>query len=172
MTRDLDHTSSLSLICYDGSESSIEAVQQFAQMFPNTKAVIFNAWHAYRHAQTSYPGWSDYIECIESARERESLKLVEEGTRLARYSGLNARGEAYCYDGPSGRAIVERAAIGDCLMVVVGSLGHSALGGALLGSVSRFVLHHCSIPVLVVRLDKSAQSDSEPAREAALDLAQ
>ena len=38
----------------------------------------------------------------------------------------------------------------DTRLVVVGSRGHGAVGGALLGSVGLHLLHHADCPVLIV----------------------
>lgn len=50
--------------------------------------------------------------------------------------------------GPAGPALVAEAASAELL--VVGTRGHSAIGGMLLGSVSTYCAEHSSCPVLVV----------------------
>lgn len=50
-----------------------------------------------------------------------------------------------------GREICERAEGLGADVIVIGSHGSSHTGELLLGSVSQFVLHHASCPVLVVR---------------------
>jgi nucleotide-binding universal stress UspA family protein len=48
------------------------------------------------------------------------------------------------------RDVLTRAAQGSDLLVV-GSRGHGAVGGFLLGSVSAYCVHHATVPVVVVR---------------------
>jgi nucleotide-binding universal stress UspA family protein len=55
---------------------------------------------------------------------------------------------------PVGRAadlIAETAAGGSFDLIVMGSHGHSAVGGLLLGSVTQSVLAQCKVPLLIVR---------------------
>ena len=49
-------------------------------------------------------------------------------------------------------------------MVVVGSRGMGLIGGSMLGSVSRVLLHHAQCPVIVTDADavKVAESVSTP----------
>jgi len=47
--------------------------------------------------------------------------------------------------------IAELAKQGHFDLIVMGSHGHSSLGGAVLGSVTTRVLGHCQTPVLVIR---------------------
>lgn len=50
--------------------------------------------------------------------------------------------------GPAGEALVEES--GQVDLLVVGTRGHSGLGGLLLGSVSTYCAEHSKCPVLVV----------------------
>jgi nucleotide-binding universal stress UspA family protein len=52
--------------------------------------------------------------------------------------------------GSAGPALVDVAADLDAAFIVVGSVGHGAIVGALLGSVSEYCIHHATCPVVVV----------------------
>ena len=52
------------------------------------------------------------------------------------------------------------AAAEDADLLVVGARGHGAVGSAVLGSVSTWLLHHCKIPIVVVPF--AAPSEKEP----------
>jgi len=53
--------------------------------------------------------------------------------------------------GHPAETIAARAAAAGSELIVMGSHGHSALGGAVLGSVASGVLARCKVPVLLVR---------------------
>lgn len=78
--------------------------------------------------------------------DRESL---EEAVELAAQKGLEAKAELV--RGNPAHAIVAYAESVDADLIVVGSRGHGTIAGALLGSVSRSVLHEAKRPVLIVR---------------------
>jgi nucleotide-binding universal stress UspA family protein len=63
-----------------------------------------------------------------------------------RYPDLNVRRVAVA--GGAAAALIRASS--DASLAVVGSRGHGALAGALLGSVGRHVLHHAECPVAVV----------------------
>ncbi|QLP99774.1 MAG: universal stress protein [Burkholderiaceae bacterium] len=53
--------------------------------------------------------------------------------------------------GAAGETIAKVGAEGRFDLIVMGSHGHSALAGLVLGSVATQVLAHCKVPVLLVR---------------------
>lgn len=53
--------------------------------------------------------------------------------------------------GEAAEVILDEAQSGDYDMIVLGSHGHSALKGLILGTVHSKILHHASRPVLIVR---------------------
>jgi nucleotide-binding universal stress UspA family protein len=65
--------------------------------------------------------------------------------------------------GPADKAILERVENGEHDLVVMGSRGLGAAGSLLLGSVSRGVIAHSPVPVLVVRANETETEEDEAA---------
>jgi nucleotide-binding universal stress UspA family protein len=63
-------------------------------------------------------------------------------------------------DQPIRRAVIRQIEQGHHDLVVMGSRGRGAVRSALLGSVSRYVLHHSLAPVLIVHAERSRQHKS------------
>jgi nucleotide-binding universal stress UspA family protein len=63
--------------------------------------------------------------------------------------------------------VAEVAAQADADLIVVGTRGHSALGGLVLGSVTQRLLHIAACPVLAVPPLKGAHAETPPAAAAA-----
>lgn len=139
------------LICYDGSTASKQAIATAANTFPAAQAVVLNVWQPVAGLGFSYMGVSGDIDDINASVEQASHQAAEEGAQLAHDAGLDAHPEILQADGSVGNAVTERCNQHDCDIVVVGTSRRSAIGGALLGSVSNAVIHHSDLPVLVVR---------------------
>jgi nucleotide-binding universal stress UspA family protein len=73
--------------------------------------------------------------------------------------GVRSRADTKLTHGSAGPSIAEEAAAGDYDLLIVGSRGHSALGGLFLGSVSLHLAHASPIPILIVQL-KEKDTDS------------
>jgi nucleotide-binding universal stress UspA family protein len=54
-------------------------------------------------------------------------------------------------EGPAAEAILRVAKLEGCDLIIMGSRGLGMVQGLLLGSVSYRVLHHATIPVLIVQ---------------------
>lgn len=64
-------------------------------------------------------------------------------------AGLTA--ELHVLVGEAAAAITDFADSHGCSLILVGTRGHSGLAGTLLGSVAMKVVHHSSVPVLLIR---------------------
>ncbi|HWG60536.1 MAG TPA: universal stress protein [Streptosporangiaceae bacterium] len=60
-------------------------------------------------------------------------------------------------------ALIRQIKQGHYDLVVMGSRGRGAVRAALLGSASHYVLHHCSIPVLIVHAERSPTGETPAA---------
>jgi len=105
---------------------------------------IVHAW--------SYPSWATgyFVSPVEidQAEEwaKESLDSVLADSR-EQLIGLSA--ESILVEGPAAKVLIDESKDADLL--VVGSRGRGGFSGLLLGSVSQYVAHHCSCPVVIVR---------------------
>lgn len=74
---------------------------------------------------------------------------LDEAVELAEVRGLE--GATRLLSGDAAHEIAAFADVVDADLIVVGSRGHGAISSALIGSVSRGVLHKTTRPVLIVR---------------------
>jgi nucleotide-binding universal stress UspA family protein len=154
-------TSAPLLVAYDGSDLSRHAIEQAAAILPGTRTVVLHVYELSAPLPPTAVGAAMAVpadvaqevdeRAAESARERAD-EIAREGAGLAEGAGLPATSEAALARGTAGIAdvIVGRAASAGTALIVLGSHGRSAIGAALLGSVSTAVLHRSTVPVLVV----------------------
>jgi nucleotide-binding universal stress UspA family protein len=79
----------------------------------------------------------------------EGLKALAEAQRRLEAAGIAP--QLHVSVGDSAETIVEFAKSRGCEQILIGTRGHTGLGGTLLGSVASKVTHLAHMPVLVVR---------------------
>jgi nucleotide-binding universal stress UspA family protein len=137
------------LIATDGSEYTKEAVStglHFAQILKADATAL------YVIDQTSFVSFpiDSSIVSVYSLLENEGKRAVEEVKREGEQMGVNV--STVVVEGSPTRKIVEMAA--DFDLVVLGTLGRSALSKLFMGSVAERVTRYAPCPVLVVRSKK------------------
>ena len=92
------------------------------------------------------PFWTD-AELERQAEEvlEHAEELVPDDVRVSTFVGR----------GPAADAILKRVECGQHDLVVMGSRGLGTVGACVLGSVSRAVVAHSPVPVLVARVERS-----------------
>jgi nucleotide-binding universal stress UspA family protein len=133
----------------DGSEASKAALRWAVDeaRARDARVTVVHAWRV-PVEYGMYEGMSvpeSTVEEIEKAAEQTARETVADV--LGSDTSVPVTTDVRC--GPPSRELVEAAADADLL--VVGSEGHGAFAGMLLGSVSLHVLHHAPCAVTVVR---------------------
>lgn len=136
------------VIATDGSPSAREAVEFGLELAAEqgAKAVFVHVAPAVDVLPTGGFGMSSARPHELTEGDRGSL---EEAGSLAAERGIEATTEMLRGD-PVDEIVAHADSI-DADLIVVGSRGHGTIASALLGSVSRGVLHEARRPVLVVR---------------------
>lgn len=86
---------------------------------------------------------------IEERLQGQGLRVLEEARKNVGEPSVEVTTELLL--GDPGAGLCAAAAENQVDYVVIGSRGRNSLQSLLLGSVSRYVVHHCSRPVVVVR---------------------
>jgi nucleotide-binding universal stress UspA family protein len=133
------------LVAYDGSDHSrtaLDTAVNIAQCFHGKLTVLY--------AFDKVPlvlGDDETERFIERAMSKGREKLAEATLHL-RDTGIEFSTDTV--EGPAAEAILRVADVEACDLIVMGSRGLGMVQGLLLGSVSYRVLHHATMPVLIV----------------------
>jgi nucleotide-binding universal stress UspA family protein len=147
------------VIATDGSPSAFEAVR-----FGLELAEEQGAEAVFVHAVPLFDPSADSIgfpAAVPHRIDAVDRAPAEEAAALAAERGVPARTEVLA--GNPVDEIVAYADSADADLIVVGSRGRGAVASALLGSVSRGVLHEARRPVLVVRGAATGVEEPAPA---------
>lgn len=135
----------------DGSEGSVAALRWAVAEAALRGAVVeaVNAFHVpYAGAASVMPLMLDPAEFEASARAALRKVLADIDA-----SGLAQPIVELVVEGPASMVLVEAGRRAS--MLVVGARGHGGLAGMLLGSVSRQVTEHATVPVVVVPKERT-----------------
>lgn len=149
------------VIAYDGSEVAKAAVRQAAELFPGRRAVLVTVWEpglalvsvgsADILGTTAIPSDPETVEAVDRSQREHATSVAGEGAELARSLGLAAEPHAVVDDVDVADTVLDLARDLGAGAVVVGSHGISGLRKRLLGGVSRKLVAHSRLPVLVIR---------------------
>ncbi len=137
------------LVSTDGSEPSrktLRFVARLAHPLPLEVTLV----HAVHLQSLEYKMIPDFqVEMIQEGAKRAARELLEREVAFLRERGVEAT--SHLLFGTPGNAICEFAETEQMALVALGRKGHSDLQDLMFGSVSNHVVHHCRLPVLVVK---------------------
>jgi nucleotide-binding universal stress UspA family protein len=134
------------LVAVDGSEGSKAAIDEAIALARDRDASL--TFVSVRRPPSSALGHPYYDRQL-SHGLGHARQVIAEAVEAARTAGVDSAGEIV--EGNAADEIVSLADNRDADLVIVGSRGHGALAGALLGSVSLEIVQHASVPVLVAK---------------------
>ena len=134
------------LVAVDGSDGSEAAVDEAIALARDLDATL--TFVCVRKPASSILGHPFYDRQL-SYHLRRARQTIGEAIARATAAGITADGEIV--EGDAADEVVSLADNRHADLIVIGSRGHGALAGALLGSVSRAVVQHADVPVLVAK---------------------
>jgi nucleotide-binding universal stress UspA family protein len=93
------------------------------------------------------------VDQVRERRQAAAQELVERGRREG------VRVTFLVWEGEPAESILEVAHAEEADLIVLGSHGRGPIGRLILGSVSRYVVQHAAVPVVVVRRDADGGAD-------------
>ncbi len=149
-TKEVDAVKKI-LIATDGSQSALDAVELGLDIAEEQGAwpVFIHVAPAVRVLPTGGSLFGLTAAAVPRKPDESDRRPLVAAARLAAEREVDA-----VTDLVTGHPVEEIVRYADEIeadLIVVGSRGHGAVAGVLLGSVSRGVLHHAHCPVIVVR---------------------
>jgi len=145
------------LIAFDGSREARHAIEVAGALMPGARATVVtvhDAWNRVEHAAVARLALPDSI--IVPAADKLTAALAEaaeataaRGRAFAVAAGLDAGHQVEPASKPW-HGLMAVAARSAADLLVCGARGHGGLSRALLGSTSSSLLHHASVPLLIV----------------------
>jgi nucleotide-binding universal stress UspA family protein len=140
------------LVAVDGSEPSLHALDYAAEFAASEKAELTIISVVPNLPPMAIEGFTpEYIPQYQEELEESYIELLKEHeSRLKeKYPDLDI--VSIVRIGSPGKIIVESARAREVDLIVVGNRGRGGIITWMLGSVSRYVVESCTVPVLVVK---------------------
>ena len=143
------------LVCTDGSEQSIKAVNKAAFISEHLKGVVVTLIHVYYldtaiispHANGYVTG--EILQRIDGEKKEKGRKILEEAAKV--FEQKNIIVNTILTKGHPATTIIEAASKGNFDLVVIGSRGLGGLKKMLLGSVSNAVAQEVETTIMIVK---------------------
>jgi nucleotide-binding universal stress UspA family protein len=136
------------LIATDGSDSAHEALEFGLDLAAEQDARAFVVHVAPSVDVMPYANFGYVAPSVPHEFNEHDRESLQEAAELAAENGVDV--ETVLLKGRPADEIVTYADTIDADLIVVGSRGHGAIASALIGSVSRGVLHESRRPILIV----------------------
>jgi len=138
------------LLPFDGSESSLRAVDYVLKVAPKLEAVEINLINV-QEEPIVFGEVVNYsmMELLEKSALEAGEKTLDQAA--AKLEAASLPFKRHCVLGPIAETIAKYAEDMSCDSVVMGTRGMGALKNLLLGSITQKVIHLIHIPVTLVR---------------------
>jgi nucleotide-binding universal stress UspA family protein len=137
------------LVPVDGEDLSLKPIAWIIAHRDEWKAVpgihLLNVQHPFSGDVSRFVN----ADQIRDFHRDEGLEALAEAERQLRAAGIEP--QLHVAVGDSAETIVDFANSRDCSQILLGTRGHTGLGGTLLGSVASRVAHLTRVPLLLVR---------------------
>lgn len=146
------------LLATDGSAHSKAMVNQFAgrTFAPNTKVLIICAYEkSYVTYASPMGAMNEYNAEADKVLQKSAAEATENAAIILRKMNPKLSVSTAVIEGSPKVVILKEAEKFAANLIVVGSHGHGALAGFLLGSVSQAVALHATCSVEIVRNEKA-----------------
>jgi nucleotide-binding universal stress UspA family protein len=137
------------LVPVDGSEVSLKPVDWLVAHRDDWKALPAIHLLSVQPPLTGDASRFVNAEQLKDFHREEGLKALAEAQRRLEAAGIVP--QLHVSVGDSAETIVEFARSRGCDQILIGTRGHTGLGGTLLGSVASKVTHLSHVPLLLVR---------------------
>src|SRR5438132_2988227 len=144
------------LVAVDGSANAEEALTQAIDLADSEHARLTLIAGVTGLPSAAYVGLSGPAFAVMQADARSSAEAVLRRARERVPDDLPVT--TILTDEPIRPALIEQIKRGGHDLIAMGSRGRGAIRAALLGSVSHYILHHSSIPVLIVHATERANN--------------
>ncbi|MEO7768673.1 MAG: universal stress protein [Ferruginibacter sp.] len=146
------------LLATDGSSHSKAMVKQFAgrTFAPNTKVLIISAYERSFMVYASPMGaMNEYNADVDKFLLKSATAATENAATILRKMNPTLSVSTVIIEGSPKVVILEEAEKFGANLIVVGSHGHGAVAGFLMGSVSQAVTLHAKCSVEIIRNAKT-----------------
>lgn len=136
-------------VAVDGSENALQAVRHAIKLAQEDKAAI--KVHLVNVQYPLHGGVSTFVDAgqIKQYHQEEGQKILAPARALLEDGGISY--EDHLFVGEPAEVITRFAREQGCDEIVIGTRGLSGLSSLLMGSVATKIIHHATVPVVLVK---------------------